>query len=468
MLRNRLPEIDVPEDNPFVNDKLNRESCVNTFCSMIRLYSTTGCVIALDGEWGTGKTTFVKMLMQILNKGGHPLYFNAWENDYVSDPLIALLAELKDLSPHSKKWDNVIASGGKILTCIASSAVKNVVKNKLGIDSDVVASGIDEASKILKDGIDDFSKQKATFDEFRKALQEYIADNTTEEFPVVFFIDELDRCSPKFAVLVLERIKHLFDIPNVIFVLSVNKKQLGYAIQGYYGSSNIDASNYLRRFIDIEYSLPQPKGEKFCQYLYETYKFDEIFNSKERKLNYNFRSDGEDFKKMATILISSTNLDLRTTDKIFAHTRLALMSFGNNNFIIPDVFFQLCYLKITNPSLYRNILNEKFTAQDLLNELEGCFPLELLVKTDFSSTWRQMTYSIASFVFMYTLDDNGRERERIITSNDGKTNILHTSHLDSNTFNEALTWCYNNRYNGEIPLKYLTQKIELEQGIRIN
>ena len=259
MLRNRLPEIDVPEDNPFVNDKLNRESCVNTFCSMIRLYSTTGCVIALDGEWGTGKTTFVKMLMQILNKGGHPLYFNAWENDYVSDPLIALLAELKDLSPHSKKWDNVIASGGKILTCIASSAVKNVVKNKLGIDSDVVASGIDEASKILKDGIDDFSKQKATFDEFRKALQEYIADNTTEEFPVVFFIDELDRCSPKFAVLVLERIKHLFDIPNVIFVLSVNKKQLGYAIQGYYGSSNIDASNYLRRFIDIEYSLPQPK-----------------------------------------------------------------------------------------------------------------------------------------------------------------------------------------------------------------
>lgn len=465
MLQNRLPEIEVPEDNPFANDILDREPCVNTFLSLIKMYSTTGCVIALDGEWGTGKTTFVKMLMQKLNRGGHPLYFNAWENDYVSDPLIALLAELKNLSPNSKKWDNVVASGGKIITSIATSAIKSVVKNKLGIDSDVVTSGIDEAGKILKHDIDNYSKQKSTFEEFRKALQEYVVDNTTEEFPVVFFIDELDRCNPQFAVHVLERIKHLFDIPNVIFVLSVNKNQLGYAIQGYYGSANIDSNNYLRRFIDIEYSLPQPKGDKFIQYLYDTYKFHEVFNNKARNQHQAFSSDSHKFKKMASFLVSSSNIDLRTTDKIFAHSRLALMSFGNNNYIIPDIFFLLCYLKITKTQLYRNIINEKFTAQELLNELESCLPLELLVKTEYSQTWRQMTYTIASFVFMYSLDDNSHERERIVNSNDSKTNSLHATYLDSETFNEAISWSYNNRFNGEIPLKYITKKIELEQGI---
>lgn len=227
MLRNRLPEIEIPEEDPFRFDKLNRRPCANTFCSLVKMYSSTGCVIALNGEWGTGKTTFVKMLMQVLKKdGGHPLYFNAWENDYVSDPLIALLAELKELSPNSDKWDNIISSGGKILAGVATSVVKSFIKNTVRIDSDAVVAGIDEAEKILKDDIENFAKQKTTFAEFRKNLQNYIVENTTEDVPVVFFVDELDRCNPKFAVLVLERIKHLFDIPNVVFVLSVNKKQL--------------------------------------------------------------------------------------------------------------------------------------------------------------------------------------------------------------------------------------------------
>lgn len=466
ILRNRLPEIEIPEDNPFLYDKLKREPCANTLLSILRVYSATGCVVALSGEWGSGKTTFIRMLMQKMeNEGGHPLYFNAWENDYVSDPLIALLAGLKNLSPQSIKWNDVITSGGKIIASIATSAVKTLAKNKLGIDSNVIDAGIDEVGKLLKEDIEEFSKQKTTFVEFRKALQSYIAENTTEYLPVVFFVDELDRCSPHFSVLVLERIKHLFDIPNVVFVLSVNKKQLEYAIQGYYGSVNIDASNYLRRFIDIEYSLPRPKGDVFCQYLYDVYHFCDVFNHKDRKQYHEFSSDEDRFKRIACTLISSSNLDLRTTDKIYAHTRLALMGFRQNNYIVPDVFFMLCYLKIANNKLYSKIKNEQLTAQELLNELEDSFPLELLLMDDNNSEWRQMTYAIASFVFMYTLDNNGRERERLITSNKEKISTLQTKHLDLKTFDEALSWYYDKRYQGEIPMKNLIQKIELEQGL---
>ena len=466
MIRNRLPEIEIPEGNPFENDKLNRMPCANTFYSIAKMYSNTGCVIALNGGWGTGKTTFVKMLIQVIKKdGGHPLYYNAWENDYVSDPLIALLAELKDLSPQSSKWNDVITNGGKILAGIATSAVKTLVKNKLGIDSDVVSTGVDEVGKFLRDDIENYSKQKTTFAEFRKALQNYVADNTKEKVPVVFFVDELDRCSPRFAVLVLERIKHLFDIPNVIFVLSINKEQFGFAIQGYYGSANIDANNYLRRFIDIEYSLPHPDNEKFCKYLYDIYGFEEIFNHKERMAYNEFRSDSNSFKKMANILVASSNLDLRTTDKIFAHTRLALMEFSSNNYIIPDVFFLLCFLKIANTDLYRSIIERKFTSQQLLNEIEDYLPPKLLEMDENSNSWRQMTYTIASFVCMYTLDDNGREQEKIINSNDEIKCSLKTNHLDRETFVEAISWCYGRRHYGDIPISHLTKKIELEQSI---
>lgn len=467
MLKNKLPEIDIPKEDPFKYDKLNRRPCANTFCSLVKMYSSSGCVIALNGEWGTGKTTFIKMLMQMLkNEGGHPLFFNAWENDYVSDPLIALLAELKDLNAQSSKWKDVIANGGKILASIATSAAKAAIKNKLGIDSDVISTGIDEVGKLLKNDIEDYSKQKTTFAEFRKYLQEYIADNTTEVAPVIFFVDELDRCSPKFAVLVLERIKHLFDIPNLIFVLSINKKQLGYAIQGYFGSSNIDADNYLRRFIDIEYSLPKPNGETFCQYLYDTYGFGEYFNNKDRTTHNEFRSDEENFKRITNILVSSSELDLRTTDKIFAHTRLALMGFNCNNYIVPDVFFLLCYLRIANPDLYSSIIEKKLTSQQLLNKIEDYLPTELLVKDDYSSTWSQMTYTIASLIVMYSLNDSGREREQFFNPDEKKC-LLQTKYLDNIAFEKAIYWYRERIGRGEIPLSHLIRKIELQQGIQI-
>lgn len=67
----------------------------------------------------------------------------------------------------------------------------------------------------------------------------------------MFFIDELDRCRPTFAIELLERIKHLFDIQNIVFVLSIDKEQLEASTAAAYGSA-INAPEYLRRFIDLE------------------------------------------------------------------------------------------------------------------------------------------------------------------------------------------------------------------------
>jgi hypothetical protein len=162
--------------------------------------------------------------------------------------------------------------------------------------------------------------------------------------------------------------------------------------------------------------------------------------------------------------MSASNLDLRTRDKIFTHTRLALMEFSANNYIVPDVFFLLCYLRFANPDLYHNIVVEKYTAQQLLDEIEEFIPLELLVMNENDYSWRQMTYTIASFTLMYTLNDNGIERTTIINRDD-KTTTLKTKHMDEKTFSEALLWYHGKIHRGEIPLRLLTKKIELEQAI---
>ena len=42
----------------------------------------------------------------------------------------------------------------------------------------------------------------------------------------MLLVDELDRCRPTYAVQILEKMKHLFNVPN-IFVLAVDRNQLG-------------------------------------------------------------------------------------------------------------------------------------------------------------------------------------------------------------------------------------------------
>src|SRR3989339_2266062 len=89
-------EIDDPKV-PFKNCKLGREQYANVLTNVVQTYAD-GFVLALNNEWGTGKTTFVKMWQQQLkNEGFKTLYFNAWENDFEKDILITLISEPEDL-----------------------------------------------------------------------------------------------------------------------------------------------------------------------------------------------------------------------------------------------------------------------------------------------------------------------------------------------------------------------------------
>ncbi|QDE47832.1 hypothetical protein EIN43_17235 [Enterobacter hormaechei] len=68
--------------------------------------------------------------------------------------------------------------------------------------------------------------------------------------PTFIFIDELDRCRPNYAIDMLETIKHLFDINNVVFVIATDKEQLSHSICSVYGSG-FDATRYLDRFLYV-------------------------------------------------------------------------------------------------------------------------------------------------------------------------------------------------------------------------
>ena len=467
-IKSRSQEIEIPVENPFANDKLERKQLCNILTDVVSFYGQSGCVLALGGEWGSGKTTFVKMWRQHLNnREFKTLYFNAWASDYTEDPLIALIAELSELSAGNGTINKIAAGAVRITASVLKSTLKGVLKKATGIDADVISDAIDESIDIGKKYLDKFEEQKTTLEEFKENLRKYIAENAGEN-PIVFFVDELDRCNPHYAVAVLERIKHLFEIPNIVFVLAVNKKELSNAIQGYYGSSKIDSDEYLRRFIDIDFILPKPKLDAYFDFLYEEYEFDAFFNNETRKEVFGRKDEPYAFKTVALNMCKELNINLRQMDRIFAYSRLALMQFGSRTYLLPDIYFMLCFWKVMDAQFYNQISKKAFTVQEFLMKLEDKLPPAFFRKEEEYYSSSNMVYVVACLLYCYDITGTGdrpvASTLKAIYNESTKKNEynIQSKYFEKDELNEALDY-YMRRYAEEARngLRYILNRIEL-------
>lgn len=370
-------ELAIPKDNPFANCKLGRQKYALVLTDIVNAFPD-GFVLAVNNEWGTGKTTFVKMWEQHLkNQKFQTIYFNAWENDFNSNPLVAIIAELKTIinTKNETAFKSVVEKGSVLVKNVVPALVKSLIK-RYGVDveemADVVENTTKAATEILEEEISEYANKKKTISEFREQLEKFVKKSGSSK-PLVFIIDELDRCRPDYAVEVLEQMKHFFSVPGIAFVLSIDKKHLAASVQGYYGSENINTDEYLRRFIDLEYSIPKPSAKEFVNYLYSYYAFSEFFESHQRMQIPQFQNDNELLIRMAELLFEESNTTLRQQEKIFAHTRLVLRMFGGNNYTFSSLLFVLVYIKTLKKDLYSKIEGNILTPQQLSHAFADLF-----------------------------------------------------------------------------------------------
>ena len=454
-------EIEVQPNEPFANDVLNRQRFASVLNSVIDIYSDTGIVLSLNGEWGTGKTTFVRMWrQQLIDNGYKTLYFNAWKTDFYEDALSAILGELNSEFPNSKHIKSIIEKGAKISLNIGDAIAKGLLRKFTGIESEALSAAISSVKEQFLDSVESYSKRKADLDDFKNALSEFVASESNGK-PVIFFIDELDRCNPSYAVQVLERVKHLFEIPNIVFVVAVNEKQLQYAIQGYYGSNNIDGQEYLRRFFDISFTLPTPDLNEYAKVLYERHHFDSFFSFPHNSYYSSYSSnnrESEVFLNFAGNMLAGSNLNLRLANKIFAYTRLALCGYGGNANIYSDTFFLLCFIKVTNPKLFSDIKMGTFSIQGLVDELEEQLsPCIFSAETDMFAP-HHSAWAVAGLIAYYSYTDRCIEREPLFKGQkygDSKNLVfpLKTSKLNKDLLDKALTHKLNTQMNHMCGLK---------------
>lgn len=316
--------------NTFDDDLLDRKRLAINLTNIIKFKSDLR-VLAIDSSWGTGKTTFINMWKYMLDNDAEfsnlfeTMYFNAWENDYISEPLSSLLVELEtQIKSKDAKIKSLFEKGVDKLKPYAKLGGQILLKHltkgvldKIELKDNIEDSLMELSDKIGEMSFAEISISKQTREILKEDLQLFQHSINKK---VIIFIDELDRCKPTFAVELLETIKHIFNLDNYIFVISLDKEQLSHSIKTLYGQ-DMDSDGYLRRFFDLEYNLPnnntlsyiQHKNSKICsgykntQYL--TRFFEKLFISE----NYSLRDVNKIYDYISILLPNSTYFNCENT-----------------------------------------------------------------------------------------------------------------------------------------------------------
>jgi KAP family P-loop domain len=463
-MKYRLPELEVPSDNPFQHDALDRKPLVEFLASLIgRLEGPF--VLALDSPWGTGKTTIVKMLQAKLAAGEFQcVYFNAWKVDYVTDPLVALVSALDDIqltdSGAESAFRGHLKTVKKITSAVAKRAVVVGVKAAtlgiLDIDDEFEKMAADGVGEVAGNLVDAFQIEKQALEKFRLVVEKAVAQlkASGKKDTLVFFVDELDRCRPTFAIEMLERIKHLFDVPNIVFVLSVDKSQLEASTAAVYGE-RINAPEYLRRFIDLEYTLPLVRGKRFTEVLFKRFMLDEVFA---KRTNSALKYDRQHFIEFFTLIADASQLSLRTRERCITRLRTVMDQTPDNHFLFSPLIALLIVLRAIQPDLFVRLKGGTATATDVMSYL-STLPQGAEIVESRSGVLLEIGLVLA--------DENRERREKTLSALQAAAERAKANNEEGRATQLIGRIQYFQNFDSDGPqLGYLLEKIDLASGLQ--
>lgn len=429
----------------FLEDAILRNTDIFRFVDILNSVEDC-CAIALDGNWGCGKTFFVKQVKMVMDANNQVVadsdesvrekiiqkhlqylssremelqpqicvYYDAWENDNDEDPMLSLVYNIMksvDQDYSLKDTPNCLQLGASILEIFTGKDIGQFIE-------------------ILR-GDDPFTMLKKKKD-IHRTINEFLENIMHERGNrLVVFIDELDRCKPEYAVKLLERVKHYFENDHISFVFSTNIKELQHTIKRYYGS-DFNAYKYLDRFFDLRISLPKANYQKFYSLV-------------------NFNNSYYTYDIVCDVVIQLYHFELREVAKYLRLTKIAAHKVTHDNsynssfsshpvqqglqfcllYIIPvmigiNIYDIDVYEELINGKNYRpllevfELLDDLFLKNELLNNNETYGTpnegqIQVLLEDKIKELYNAIfvkRYSSAEFrktVGKYMFDENTRE-----------------------------------------------------------
>lgn len=131
------------------------------------------------GSWENDLCKNVEAKLE--NEGHKTIYFNAWENDFVSEPMVGILGELKSLitSGLEKHFDSILEKAAKFSNKMIPTLAKEIAKKCVGEEFvDLIEKGAEATTALLKDEIKNYDKQKEGLKTLKDDLCDFVSQNS--------------------------------------------------------------------------------------------------------------------------------------------------------------------------------------------------------------------------------------------------------------------------------------------------
>ncbi|MEQ9414808.1 MAG: P-loop NTPase fold protein, partial [Cyclobacteriaceae bacterium] len=330
-------------------------------------------VIALTAPFGSGKSTFINMWKDHLEKSDadsvpHLSVLNAWEADYCGAPLFALIHALLKAFPENSNLANQVRNAASDIGWFSSALLNQFVSHLTGLDP-FAAGELAETKKENREKetfkrYDEFTEFEGRLEAMKKLKYCLASLINSDERQTVIIVDELDRCRPDYAINYLETINHIFDIQGLVFILAVDKEQLKSSAKVAFGSG-LNFEEYFRKFANSQVALPPAKDESYSNI---TQKYIDEYFSVEMNNRYTMKLENINNKDICSLL-TSFQLTLRQSQEVFrliSHLVSSKIKIERKlrGGYIPAVML-MAVLKVNDLPLFHELKSNSCSAKDI-------------------------------------------------------------------------------------------------------
>ncbi|MCT7518984.1 KAP family P-loop NTPase fold protein [Aliarcobacter cryaerophilus] len=367
-------------DNPIKKLKKNDGSSndileTETYARALAKFSTecgTPLTIGVQGEWGSGKTSMLNMMQDIIEaeeiktgrntiKGDDAfkiIWVNTWEHSLLKTPEESLISVIEEIINEISLIDGSWKSAQK-----AKNALAMLAKSAIRVGTSV-ALGKEAAEEIGSslNGQNSIRSLRVSLEESIRNIVNKEANNIQR---FIIFIDDLDRLDPTVAVMILELLKNIFNIEHCVFVVAIDYQVVVKGLKSKFGEPNENNEWEFRAFFDKIIQLPfmMPMGdynlENYVENLLEDISFfskKEITVLKSSKLSKIVKLTLGSNPRALKRLINSLSLILiqkKIKDQIANKIDKDLIE---NELIIKQLLIAFVCLQISYPKLYNLIV----------------------------------------------------------------------------------------------------------------
>ncbi|MCA9278383.1 MAG: hypothetical protein H6815_06965 [Phycisphaeraceae bacterium] len=282
---------------PILSDDLVPQ--IGPLFDMIRHHETQLPLAAvIYGAWGSGKTTAMEWLKSALDTWTattgkqlikdkklakdhfiqtHCVWFYPWKYQTSDDVLRGIIAEVirETIMVANCDAQTVTAAIRRFGGFLGKSCLRVLDSIELSAGTDATGKAkvtLGAARGVIEEFKAANEPDKPFLNHFEDSLSEWIKSTIGKDKRLVVFIDDLDRCLPRVALQVLEALKLYLRIPQIVFVIGVDRRVVTQLVKTIYtadGIADVDPKRYLAKMFQVEVTLDanEDNSQRFFDHL---------------------------------------------------------------------------------------------------------------------------------------------------------------------------------------------------------